>query len=302
MIEQLVRRTDTVSHTSWTGAGVGFSAACRQCDCSNQLRGRFQNRVLAIPSSVIVKDSDSHFSQPMSFWTPRADASPRPSASMLRAEALCRVCGDRASGRHYGVQSCDGCRGFFKRSIRRSLKYECKESRNCVVDVARRNQCQACRFRKCLAVSMNPHAVLTGIFVALVARMAVSDFGASCVVCHPISVQHERSVLPRTPQMKMTISSSAVYSMVVSQPTFPSCSMKPSKEFSIERLTRCSSPTRPDALIYLSSLVRWLTIAPPFIHLTLHDRRALIASSWHSIFLVNYSSQFSRFCGNPSLL
>lgn len=94
-----MRRTDTVSHTSWTGAGVGFSAACRQCDCSNQLRGRFQNRVLAIPSSVIVKDSDSHFSQPMSFWTPRADASPRPSASMLRAEALCRVCGDRASGK-----------------------------------------------------------------------------------------------------------------------------------------------------------------------------------------------------------
>lgn len=114
---------------------------------------------------------------------------------------------------------------------------------------------------------------------------------------NPHAVQHERSVLPRTPQMKMTISSSAVYSMVVSQPTFPSCSMKPSKEFSIERLTRCSSPTRPDALIYLSSLVRWLTIAPPFIHLTLHDRRALIASSWHSIFLVNYSSQFSRFCG-----
>jgi hypothetical protein len=80
---------------------------------------------------------------------------PTSTGGLKKPEALCLVCGDRASGKHYGVQSCDGCRGFFKRSIRRNLEYVCKESGQCVVDVARRNQCQACRFKKCLQVNMN---------------------------------------------------------------------------------------------------------------------------------------------------
>ncbi|XP_055678118.1 nuclear receptor subfamily 2 group E member 1-like [Lutzomyia longipalpis] len=72
---------------------------------------------------------------------------------------LCKVCGDRASGKHYGVPSCDGCRGFFKRSIRRNLEYVCKEGGRCIVDVSRRNQCQACRFSKCLQANMRREAV-----------------------------------------------------------------------------------------------------------------------------------------------
>lgn len=64
------------------------------------------------------------------------------------------VCGDRASGRHYGQRTCEGCKSFFKRSVRRNLRYSCRGGRDCPVDQPHRNQCQYCRLRKCLRVGM----------------------------------------------------------------------------------------------------------------------------------------------------
>ncbi|XP_071747992.1 nuclear receptor subfamily 2 group E member 1 isoform X2 [Lepeophtheirus salmonis] len=85
------------------------------------------------------------------------------SSRIMKKTESCKVCGDKASGNHYGVSSCDGCRGFFKRSIRRliamKLDYVCKGNGNCTIDVARRNQCQSCRFKKCLMVKMKKEAV-----------------------------------------------------------------------------------------------------------------------------------------------
>lgn len=69
----------------------------------------------------------------------------------------CKVCQDHSSGKHYGIFACDGCAGFFKRSIRRSRQYVCKAKSegSCTVDKTHRNQCRACRLKKCMEAGMN---------------------------------------------------------------------------------------------------------------------------------------------------
>ncbi|XP_042359499.1 estrogen receptor 2a isoform X2 [Plectropomus leopardus] len=66
----------------------------------------------------------------------------------------CAVCHDYASGYHYGVWSCEGCKAFFKRSIQGHNDYICPATNQCTIDKNRRKSCQACRLRKCCEVGM----------------------------------------------------------------------------------------------------------------------------------------------------
>ncbi|XP_006625773.2 estrogen-related receptor gamma a isoform X5 [Lepisosteus oculatus] len=67
---------------------------------------------------------------------------------------LCLVCGDIASGYHYGVASCEACKAFFKRTIQGNIEYSCPATNECEITKRRRKSCQACRFMKCLTVGM----------------------------------------------------------------------------------------------------------------------------------------------------
>lgn len=75
----------------------------------------------------------------------------------------CKVCGDVASGFHYGVHACEGCKGFFRRSIQQNIQYKkCLLNDNCPIMRISRNRCQQCRFKKCLMVGMSRDAVRFG--------------------------------------------------------------------------------------------------------------------------------------------
>ncbi|XP_008316411.1 peroxisome proliferator-activated receptor delta b [Cynoglossus semilaevis] len=73
----------------------------------------------------------------------------------------CKVCGDKASGFHYGVHACEGCKGFFRRTVRMKLEYDRCE-RSCKIQKKNRNKCQYCRFQKCLSLGMSHDAIRYG--------------------------------------------------------------------------------------------------------------------------------------------
>jgi nuclear receptor subfamily 1 group D protein 3 len=76
---------------------------------------------------------------------------------------LCVVCSDSASGFHYGVFACEGCKGFFRRSIQQKINYRpCSKSQQCAIVRNNRNRCQYCRLKKCISVGMSRDAVRFG--------------------------------------------------------------------------------------------------------------------------------------------
>ncbi|XP_054274904.1 ecdysone-induced protein 78C-like isoform X2 [Macrosteles quadrilineatus] len=100
--------------------------------------------------------------------TPRANqeqhyaAADSNSSTPAKSFVPCKVCGDKASGYHYGVTSCEGCKGFFRRSIQKQIEYRCLRDGKCLVIRLNRNRCQYCRFKKCLQVGMSRDSVRYG--------------------------------------------------------------------------------------------------------------------------------------------
>ncbi|XP_002734320.1 nuclear receptor subfamily 1 group D member 2-like [Saccoglossus kowalevskii] len=74
----------------------------------------------------------------------------------------CQICGDTSTGFHYGVHSCEGCKGFFRRSISQHTSYTCTNKEMCDISIYTRNQCQLCRWRKCCSVGMSKDASRLG--------------------------------------------------------------------------------------------------------------------------------------------
>ncbi|KAM6928087.1 peroxisome proliferator-activated receptor gamma [Xenentodon cancila] len=96
----------------------------------------------------------------------------------------CRVCGDKASGFHYGVHACEGCKGFFRRTIRLKLVYDHCDL-HCRIHKKSRNKCQYCRFQKCLNVGMSHNAIRFGRMPQAEKEKLLAEFSSDMEHMHP---------------------------------------------------------------------------------------------------------------------
>ncbi|XP_063958162.1 uncharacterized protein LOC129265451 [Lytechinus pictus] len=74
----------------------------------------------------------------------------------------CQVCGAMSSGLHFGVFTCEGCKCFYRRSIREGANYACAKERSCEITMETRNSCRFCRFQKCIGLGMSKEGIKLG--------------------------------------------------------------------------------------------------------------------------------------------
>ncbi|XP_055533402.1 ecdysone receptor isoform X2 [Wyeomyia smithii] len=143
----------------------------------NLINGMTQNQTLIPPLPSIIQMNTPRSESVNSISSGREDLSPSSSLNGYsgdgndakkqkkgptprQQEELCLVCGDRASGYHYNALTCEGCKGFFRRSVTKNAVYCCKFGHACEMDMYMRRKCQECRLKKCLAVGMRPECVV----------------------------------------------------------------------------------------------------------------------------------------------
>ncbi|KAM9377915.1 progesterone receptor-like isoform 2-T2 [Pholidichthys leucotaenia] len=73
----------------------------------------------------------------------------------LSDRRVCQVCGDDASGCHYGAITCGSCKVFFKRAAAGKQNHLCASRNDCTIDKLRRKNCASCRLKRCFMSGMS---------------------------------------------------------------------------------------------------------------------------------------------------
>ncbi|XP_069371237.1 LOW QUALITY PROTEIN: estrogen receptor [Paralichthys olivaceus] len=216
---------------------------------------------------------------------------------MAKETRFCAVCSDYASGYHYGVWSCEGCKAFFKRSIqgrksRGHNDYMCPATNQCTIDRNRRKSCQACRLRKCYEVGMMKGGVRKDRSHVLrrdKRRAGTNDRDKA-------SKDQDHKTVPLQDGRKGSSSTaggkSSVTAMLPDQVLVLLQGAEPPILCSRQKLNQPYTEVTMMTLLTsmadreLVHMIAWAKKLPGFLQLSLHDQVQLLESSWLEVLMI----------------
>ncbi|KAK3570250.1 hypothetical protein QTP86_017123 [Hemibagrus guttatus] len=185
---------------------------------------------------------------------------------------LCLVCGDFASGYHYGVASCEACKAFFKRTIQGNIEYSCPVVNECEITKRRRKSCQACRFQKCLRAGMMREGVrMDRVRGGRQKYKRRVDSGLS-VFIQPPYTHPAKSI--RNKVISQLLASEPAPLRASPDPVAPDSDLK-------TLMTLCDLLNRE-----LLVMINWAKHIPGFSSLSMTDQMALLQSGWMEALLL----------------
>ncbi|XP_018415834.1 PREDICTED: estrogen receptor [Nanorana parkeri] len=202
----------------------------------------------------------------------------------------CAVCSDYASGYHYGVWSCEGCKAFFKRSIQGHNDYMCPATNQCTIDKNRRKSCQACRLRKCYEVGMMKGGIRKdrrgGRMIKHKRQKEEqeqkSEGNASEIRTASIWVNPSVKSIKLSPVLSLT-AEQLISALMEAEPPIVYSEHDSTKPLSEASMMTLLTNLADKELVHM---INWAKRVPGFMDLTLHDQVHLLECAWLEILMV----------------
>uniref|UniRef100_A0A8C2EBJ9 Oxysterols receptor LXR-alpha-like n=1 Tax=Cyprinus carpio TaxID=7962 RepID=A0A8C2EBJ9_CYPCA len=296
----------TLSKTDITDVGHGDSLCCASEEGPSAATAEVKQEKLSQTVSYGTSHNELLLMEPSDIKmyptedTPAPEGHPvkrkkGPAPKMLGNE-VCSVCGDKASGFHYNVLSCEGCKGFFRRSVIKGARYTCKNSGRCEMDMYMRRKCQQCRLRKCREAGMLEQCVLSEEQIRLKKMKKQEEETARTSAVATPSPAPEMP--PLAPEQQEMIEKLVAMQKQCNKRSFldrPKVTPWPQSQDPLNREVRQQRFAHFTELAIMSvqEIVDFAKQLPGFLELTREDQIALLKTSTIEIMLLETSRRYN---------